>query len=158
MLRRFLHDSRAYTAAFLCSPEPGPSFACITLVTLSGDLLARHTSVFPMKTVMLIVLLMIGVAHASTSEEKNVLVMDGEDGGLWRGFETNKACLGLRAIKLSDRETFRWSLAVAGSGRGSFEVLLIEMPTKRNLFFGTNISKGVSRACSTIKEEIKRSK
>jgi hypothetical protein len=111
-----------------------------------------------MKRVMLSVLLMIGFARAATPEDQKVLVMDGEDGGLWRSFESNKACLGLRALKLSDRETFRWSLAVAGNGRGEFEVLLIEMPTKHNVFFGTNISKGVSRACSTIKEEIKRSK
>lgn len=108
-----------------------------------------------MKRVMLSVLLMFGVARAATPEDKNVLVMDGLDGSLWRGFETNKACLGLRAIKMSDRETFRWSLAVAGNGRGDYEVLLIEMPTKHNVFFGTNIPKGVGRACKTIKDEIR---
>jgi hypothetical protein len=111
-----------------------------------------------MKTVILSVLLLVGLAQAATPEDKNVLVMDGEDGGLWHSFEGNKACLGLRAVKMSDHETFRWSLAVAGNGRGNYEVLLIEMPIKHNVFFGTNISKGISRACSTIKEEIKGSK
>jgi hypothetical protein len=111
-----------------------------------------------MKRLILSVVLMSGVAHAATPEDKNVLVLDGEGGGLWRGFETTKACLGLHAIKTSDRETFRWSLVIAGNGRGDYEVFLIEMPTKHNVFFGTNISEGVSRACTNIKEEIKRAK
>jgi hypothetical protein len=105
-----------------------------------------------MKTIMLCVLLGVGLAQASTPEDKNVLVMDGESGDLWRSFETNKDCLGLRAVRMSDHETFRWALSVAGNGHGAFEVLLIEMPTKHNVFFGTNIPKGVSRACKAIKE------
>jgi len=113
-----------------------------------------------MKSLMLSVLLMVGLAHAATPEDKNVLVMDldGENGGLWHSFETNKACLGLRAMKLfdkSDPELFRWALSTVGNGRGSAEVLLIEMPTKHDVFFGTNIPKGVGRACKTIKKEIR---
>ena len=112
----------------------------------------------PMKNLILNVLLLVGLAHAATPEDVNVLVMDGQDGGLWRSFETNKACLGLRAVKMfdkSDPATFRWALSVSGNAHGSFEVLVIEMPTKHNFFFGTNIPKGVSRACKTIKEEIR---
>jgi len=103
---------------------------------------------------------MVGLSHAAATpeEDMNVLVMDGEDGGLWRAFETNKACLGLRAIKLFDRSDpalFRWALAVAGNGHGSDEVALIERPTKHHIFFGTNIPKGVGRACKVIKEAIR---
>jgi hypothetical protein len=129
----------------------------ITLVTLSGDGW-QATLASPMKTLVLSVLLMVGLTHAAKPEDKNVLVMDGENGGLWRSFEVNKACLGLRAVKLfdkSERESWRWALSVAGNGHGDFEVLLIEMQTKHNVFFGTNIPKGVGRACKTIKEAIK---
>ena len=111
-----------------------------------------------MKKLILSVLLLVGLAHSATPEDVNVLVMDGQDGSLWRSFENNKGCLGLRAMKMfdkSDRETFRWAMSVAGNARGRFEVLLIEMPTKHNIFFGTNIPKGVSHACKTIKEEIR---
>jgi hypothetical protein len=109
-----------------------------------------------MSKLILSVLLVVGLAHAATPQDKSVLVMDKEDGGFWRGFETNKECLGLHAIRMSDHETFRWALAIAGTGRGNFEVLLTEMPTKHNMFFGTNIPKGMGRACKTIKEAINK--
>jgi hypothetical protein len=105
------------------------------------------------------VLLIVGLANAASPEDRNVLVMDGEESSLWRSFESSEACLGLRAVKMfdnSNRETFRWSISIAGDGRGDFEVLLSEMPTKHNVFYGTDIPKGVSRACKTIKGEIKR--
>jgi hypothetical protein len=108
-----------------------------------------------MRRVILSALLLAGLAQAATPEDKNVLVMNTEDSGLWRSFEGNRACLGLRAVTMSDREPFRWSLAIAGNGRGKDEVLLIEMPTKHDVFFGTNISKGVSHACTAIKQDLK---
>jgi hypothetical protein len=113
-----------------------------------------------MKILVLSVLLTVGVAaRAGTLEEDmNVLVMDSQDGGLWRAFESNKTCLGLRAVRLFDRSDsalLRWGLAVVGNGHGNYEVLLIERPTKHNIFFGTNIRKGVGRACKVIQEAIR---
>jgi hypothetical protein len=110
-----------------------------------------------MKRFVLSVLLLSGFGHAATPEDVNVLVIDTESGALWRSFENNKDCLGLRAVKMFDKsehEGFKWALSVAGDGRGKFEVLLIEMPTKHNLFFGRAIPKGVSRACKAIKKEV----
>ncbi len=84
--------------------------------------------------------------------------MDSEGGGLWRSFQSSKECLGLHALTMfdrSNRETFRWGLSVAGNDNGVYEVLLTEMPTKHNVFFGTKIPKGVSSACKAIKDTIK---
>jgi hypothetical protein len=111
-----------------------------------------------MKKLILAVLAFVTLTHASTPEDLNVLVMDTESGGLWHAFESNKACLGLHPVKMFDKSehnTFRWALSVTGNERGKFEVLLIETPTHHNVFFGANITKGVGRACKSIKKEVK---
>jgi len=132
---------------------------------LVGCLLSNHTenenckSMKHLAILALDVLLMVGLAIAASPDDRNVLIMDGEESALWRSFESSEACLGLRGVKMfdnSNRETFRWSMSITGDGRGDFEVLLSEMPTKHNVLYGTDIPKGVSRACKTIKGEIKR--
>jgi hypothetical protein len=113
-----------------------------------------------MRRLLVVVLVLVGLSHAVTVEDKNVLVMDDDSGGLWSSFEASKPCLGLRALRMFEKSGngFRWALAVAGNGHGDYEVLLMEVETDHHIFFGTNISKGVDRACKTIHDALEKHK
>lgn len=74
-------------------------------------------------------------------------------------FAKDKACRGLHEVPWDYRskELFDWSLSIAGDDNGRSEVLFINLTTDPHhyVFLGTNIGKGVHKACRIVNGEQK---
>ena len=108
-----------------------------------------------MKTFIFAMLLTFDVCSAvmaQTESKRTVMLMAADDDTIVQTFDTDKACADLHEVRMFEKggPIFDWSLAVAGNGRGKYEVLLMDND-KHGAWLGTNYRKGTHDACLVIR-------